>query len=159
MTLFWFRRDLRLEDNLGLVRALELGEPVQPIFIFDQDILNQLSNPRDARVTFIHGRLMELQKQLQEWGADLWVYYGKPRDIHRNLLHRYPVLSGVVANRDYEPYGLARDKEIYECYQERRVAFTGVKDQVVFDRNEVVKDDGTPYTVFTPYSRKWRLRW
>lgn len=159
MMLFWFRRDLRLEDNQGLLRALEQGQPVQPIFIFDENILSKLSNPRDARVSFLHARLIELQKQLQEWGADLWVFYGKPLEIHRNLLLRYPDLSGLVANRDYEPYGLERDKEIYECYQERGLVFTGVKDQVVFDRNEVVKDDGTPYTVFTPYSRKWRLRW
>ena len=159
MTLFWFRRDLRLEDNHGLLRALELGEPVQPIFIFDQNILNRLSSPKDARVSFIHGRLLLLQKQLQEWGADLWVFYGNPLEIHRDLLNRFSDLSGLVANRDYEPYGLERDREIYECYLERGLTYTGVKDQVVFDRNEVLKDDGTPYTVFTPYSRKWRLRW
>lgn len=159
MILFWFRRDLRLEDNAGLIRALETGQPVQPIFIFDTNILQQLSSKTDARVSFLYDRITHLQQQLQSWGTDVWVFHGDPVETHRRLLMQRPEIQGLIANRDYEPYGTDRDKQIYELYRSRGLSFTGVKDQVVFDRNEVVKDDGTPYTVFTPYSRKWRHRW
>lgn len=159
MILFWFRRDLRLEDNAGLIRALEMGQPVQPVFVFDTLILERLSDRKDARVSFLHKQLSVLTEQLRSFGADLWVLHGDPVKIHEGLLQKHPEITGLVANRDYEPYATHRDKQIFELYQSQGKVFTGVKDHVVFDRNEVVKDDGTPYTVFTPYSRKWRLRW
>ena len=155
---FWFRRDLRLEDNKGLIRALESGVPVQPLFIFDREILQHL-DPEDARVSFIYEHVSSLKQRLAEWGVDLWVFYGNPQDVFRRLLADYPQVNGLVANRDYEPYARKRDQEIHTLFTEKGNSFLGVKDHVVFDRNEVTKDDGTFYTIYTPYSKKWKSNW
>jgi deoxyribodipyrimidine photo-lyase len=152
--LFWFRRDLRLADNAGLYHALKSGLPVQPVFIFDHDILQHL--PRhDRRVQFIHQALAALQAELAQWGATLDVRHGTPRAVMQDLCADYAV-QGVFANRDYEPSAIARDKDIYHDLQAKGITFRAFKDHVVFEKNEVIKADGTPYTVFTPYARKWR---
>ena len=156
MVLFWFRRDLRLSDNAGLFRALELGIPVQPVFIFDRSILDRLENRTDARVQFIHGEVERLRQELQALGASLWCGYGIPEDIHRQWILDHPEIQGVFANRDYEPYARERDARIEALYREGDRWFKGAKDHVVFEKSEVVKPDGLPYTVFTPYSRRWR---
>ena len=156
MLLFWFRRDLRLSDNAGLFRALELGIPVQPVFIFDRSILDRLEDRSDARVQFIHGEVERLRDELQALGANLWCVYGIPEDVHRQWIVDHPEIQGVFANRDYEPYARERDARIAACYQEGGRWFKGAKDHVIFEKSEVVKPDGTPYTVFTPYSRRWR---
>ena len=156
MVLFWFRRDLRLSDNAGLFRALELGIPVQPVFIFDRSILDRLEDHTDARVQFIHGEVERLRDELQALGANLWCGYGIPEDIHRSWILEHPEIQGVFANRDYEPYARERDARIEALYREGGRWFKGAKDHVVFEKSEVVKPDGLPYTVFTPYSRRWR---
>ena len=156
MVLFWFRRDLRLSDNAGLFRALELGIPVQPVFIFDRSILDRLEDRTDARVQFIHGEVERLRQELQALGASLWCGYGIPEDIHRQWILDHPEIQGVFANRDYEPYARERDARIEALYREGDRWFKGAKDHVVFEKSEVVKPDGLPYTVFTPYSRRWR---
>ena len=156
MVLFWFRRDLRLSDNAGLFRALELGIPVQPVFIFDRSILDRLEDRTDARVQFIHGEVDRLLDELQALGANLWCGYGIPEDIHRSWILEHPEIQGVFANRDYEPYARERDARIEALYREGGRWFKGAKDHVVFEKSEVVKPDGLPYTVFTPYSRRWR---
>jgi len=156
VVLFWFRRDLRLSDNAGLFRALELGIPVQPVFIFDRSILDRLEDRTDARVQFIHGEVERLRQELQALGASLWCGYGIPEDIHRQWILDHPEIQGVFANRDYEPYARERDARIEALYREGGRWFKGAKDHVVFEKSEVVKPDGLPYTVFTPYSRRWR---
>jgi len=156
VVLFWFRRDLRLSDNAGLFRALELGIPVQPVFIFDRSILDRLEDRTDARVQFIHGEVERLRQELQALGASLWCGYGIPEDIHRQWILDHPEIQGVFANRDYEPYARERDARIEALYREGDRWFKGAKDHVVFEKSEVVKPDGLPYTVFTPYSRRWR---
>ena len=156
MVLFWFRRDLRLSDNAGLFRALELGIPVQPVFIFDRSILDRLEDRTDARVQFIHGEVERLREELQALGSNLWCGYGIPEDIHRSWILEHPEIQGVFANRDYEPYARERDARIEALYREGDRWFKGAKDHVVFEKSEVVKPDGLPYTVFTPYSRRWR---
>ena len=156
MVLFWFRRDLRLSDNAGLFRALELGIPVQPVFIFDRSILDRLEDRTDARVQFIHGEVERLRNELQALGSNLWCGYGIPEDIHRSWILEHPEIQGVFANRDYEPYARERDARIEALYREGERWFKGAKDHVVFEKSEVVKPDGLPYTVFTPYSRRWR---
>lgn len=153
--IFWFRRDLRLDDNHGLFRALESGLPVKPIFIFDRDILDKLDNPLDRRVSFIYSILSEIKKTLQANGSDLWVYYGKPHEIWETLLQSGDV-QNVYSNKDYEPYALQRDREIAEHCNKYGTRFYQYKDQVIFECSEVVKDDGKPYTVYTPYSRRWK---
>lgn len=154
ITLFWHRRDLRFEDNTGLYSALKYEKNVQPIFIFDTDILDKL--PRtDKRVDFIHDALIKLRNKYAEYDTQLWVFYGKPREVYSKLIGSYN-LKKVYANRDYEPYAQKRDKSIYELLKAQDIEFLGKKDHVVFEKNEVLKKDDNPYTVFTPYSKIWK---
>lgn len=157
MVLFWHRRDLRIEDNAGLYYALKNHKEVQPIFIFDRTILDKLSNKDDARVNFIHDTISQLKKQYQELGSDIKVYYGDPLEVFQNIIAKENI-SHVYTNRDYEPSAIKRDKSILELLAEHKVEFIAKKDHVIFDRNEVVKKDGKPYTVFTPYSKIWKAK-
>tara|TARA_B110000091_G_C13771974_1_gene457095 strand:+ start:285 stop:1592 length:1308 start_codon:yes stop_codon:yes gene_type:complete len=151
--LFWFRRDLRLNDNCGLYHALNSGTKVLPIFIFDEDILSRLPSD-DARVGFLHQELTNINKQLNDIGSSLAVFHGKPLEIYKELLEKYSIET-VFTNHDYEPYALQRDQEIKDFLISKNTAFKTFKDQVIFERNEIVKKDGTAYKVYTPYSKKW----
>lgn len=153
--LFWFRRDLRLADNRGFFEALQLGIPVQPIFIFDTNILNDLEDKADRRVEFIHQTLIQLHAELNQVGAGLDVRIGEPVKIFSDLVSDYAV-KHVFANHDYEPYALQRDAGVMTFLEKQGVSFHTFKDQVLLEKQEVVKDDGNPYTVFTPYSRRWK---
>jgi deoxyribodipyrimidine photo-lyase len=158
LNVFWFRRDLRLNDNHGLFRALSDGKPVLPIFIFDRNILDKLDKPLDLRVQFIHEALQAINLQLQKIGSALFVFYGTPKEVFTQLIEQYSI-NAVYTNHDYEPYALDRDGLIADLLTSHGIGFNTFKDQVVFEKKEVVKDDGSPYTVFTPYSRKWKLRY
>jgi len=153
----WFRRDLRLKDNAGLYHALTSGLPVLPIFIFDTEILDQLQDKADARVSFIHQALQEMQTELLELGSSLEVLHGKPLDCIKALTKKYAI-GTVFINHDYEPSAIQRDAAIEAYLGENIVGFKSYKDQVILEKEEVLKDDGTPYTVFTPYSRKWKSK-
>lgn len=155
ISLFWFRRDLRLEDNAALFHALKSENPVQPIFIFDSTILDKLPNKKDARVEFIHQTLADLARELAKKGTKLDVRIGEPLHVWKQLTDDYSI-EKVYANRDYEPYARTRDKEVYEYLQSLGIAFMAKKDQVIFEKDEVLKKDGTPYTVYTPYSKIWK---
>lgn len=157
VSIFWFRRDLRLEDNAGLWKALKSGHPVVPIFIFDRNILDKLEDKSDARVSFLHQRLTELQSQLTEMGSSLHVFYGTPEEAMNTLSQTYTVRS-VFLNRDYEPYARERDEFVFNYWSEHEVPVVGAKDHVIFEKNEVVKADGTPYLVFSPYGKAWRKK-
>lgn len=157
INIFWFRRDLRLIDNTGLLYALKAGLPVLPIFIFDKSILDLLDNKADKRVAFIHASLLSMQKLLVEVGASLEVFNDYPKNVFAHLIERYNVKQ-VFANHDYEPYANERDEQISEMLKSSGASFKTYKDHVIFEKNEVVKDDGKPYTVFTPYSRKWKVK-
>ncbi|MEN8745285.1 MAG: deoxyribodipyrimidine photo-lyase, partial [Polaribacter sp.] len=148
--LFWFRRDLRLQDNCGLYHALNSGKKVLPIFIFDEAILSRLPN-NDARVSFLHQELTNINTQLRELGTSLAVFHGKPLVIFEQLLEKYSVET-VFTNHDYEPYALQRDAAIKTLLTSKNIGFKTYKDQVIFERNEIVKKDGTAYKVYTPYS-------
>jgi deoxyribodipyrimidine photo-lyase len=154
---FWFRRDLRLNDNHGLFRALTSGFKVRGIFIFDTQILDALHKPHDARVEFIHHEIKELATETNG-GFD--VFYGNSIEIWENLLKNASNtgLKGIYSNRDYEPSAIKRDQQIEQLCLSNRVDFQQFKDQVIFEQAEVVKDDGKPYTVFTPYMKKWKTR-
>lgn len=154
MNIFWFRRDLRLEDNSGLFHALNSTEEVLPIFIFDETILSQLPKD-DARVTFIYEQLESIQNQLQAIGKSLAIFHGKPIEIFSKLIRENQIQT-VYTNHDYEPYARKRDVEIYRLFKDNDIEFKTSKDQVIFEKSEVVKDDGTPYVVYTPYSNKWK---
>ncbi len=149
-TLFWFRRDLRLEDNAGLCRALKERSNVLPIFIFDTDILTDLES-RDARVTFIYDTIMDLKADLEKFGSSLLMIRGKPLDFFREANP-----AAVYTNDDYEPYARIRDEKVMKVLNGKGISFYTFKDHVIFEKDEVVKDNGEPYTVFTPYSKKWK---
>ena len=152
--LFWHRRDLRIDDNKGLFEALKQNEIVHPIFIFDKSILDKLPN-NDQRILFIYQEIESLKKSYQDLGSDLWVYYGEPSEIIPKIAQELNC-SSVYFNNDYEPYALQRDQEIQVSLNNIKIEFIGNKDHVIFEKNEVLKDDGKPYTIFTPYSRKWK---
>lgn len=155
VSIFWFRRDLRLEDNAGLYHALKGECPVLPLFIFDRNILDGLEDKKDARVEFIHNTIHELNGQLRELGGNILVRYGFPSEVWASLLREFDIRA-VYANRDYEPYALQRDGQVQELLESKGIAFHTFKDHVIFEKGEIVKADGSPYTVFTPYSRRWR---
>lgn len=154
MDIFWHRRDLRIYDNSGLHKALTEGNNIQPIFIFDKHILEELPED-DQRVLFIHNHISELKEKYQKEGSDLWVFYSTPEKVFEELVDDHDI-SCVFTNRDYEPYATKRDKEIYKILDRSGIKFKGAKDHVIFEKSEVVKDDGDPYKVFTPYMRKWK---
>lgn len=155
ISIFWHRRDLRLHDNHGLFQALQNEYPVLPLFIFDTAILDKLEDKEDLRVQFIHKELTALQEQLKKSGSSILVKYGNPLEVWKALLEEFDI-KAVFTNRDYEPYAQQRDKSVYELLNTEGIGFKGFKDHVIFEKKEVVKKDGNPYTVFTPYSKKWR---
>jgi len=155
VNIFWFRRDLRLQDNAALYHALKNDQPVVPIFIFDTNILNELEDKNDRRVAFIHAALKELQQQLIAIGSSLEVYHGTPVEVYKKLLAKYKI-EKIFTNHDYEPYAAEREKLITGLISNSGGSLHTYKDQVIFEKDEVIKDDGTPYTVFTPYSKKWK---
>jgi deoxyribodipyrimidine photo-lyase len=152
-TLFWFRRDLRVADNAGLYRALRNNQKVIPVFIFDTLILNELEDKADKRVEFIHQSLLILKSSLEEAGSSLLVFHGDPVKIFDQVNPK-----AVYTNHDYEPYARQRDERVKAILEKKGSSFYSYKDQVIFEKDEVVKDNGEPYTVFTPYSKKWKAR-
>jgi deoxyribodipyrimidine photo-lyase len=150
----WFRRDLRLHDNAALYHALKDERPVLCLFIFDKAILDELEDRDDARVTFIHQTIVQLDAELKKQGSALRVKYGTPDQVWDELLKQYDI-AAVYANHDYEPYARGRDQAIGDKLKDHNIIFKTFKDQVIFEKDEVVKDDGKPYTVYTPYMRKW----
>lgn len=155
VTIFWFRRDLRLDDNVGFLEALKGDYPVLPIFIFDKEILDKLPED-DARVTFIYNELQKMRDTLQaEQNSSLAMFYSTPEQVFKELIADYDV-QAVITNRDYEPYALERDKKIASLLEENDISFTTFKDQVIFEKDEIVKGDGDPYVVYTPFKNKWK---
>jgi deoxyribodipyrimidine photo-lyase len=154
INIFWFRRDLRLHDNAGLFHALKSGQPVLPIFIFDKNILDKLADQADARVEFIHQEVGRLASELEAMGSALLVKYGHPAEVWAELIKSFDIGS-VFTNHDYEPYARERDEKISNLLKTNHISFHTFKDQVIFEKEEVMKDDGGPYVVFTPYKRKW----
>ncbi len=157
VTIFWFRRDLRLRDNRGLFEALNAGLPVVPLFIFDRNILDKLNDRSDARVGFIQQELGALNEELKAVGSSMLIKHATPEQAWEELLTEYEV-KNVFTNHDYEPYARTRDEQLATLFSQKGIAFYTFKDHVIFEKDEVVKDDNKPYTVFTPYSRKWLQR-
>ncbi len=153
LSIFWFRRDLRLEDNVGLFQALQNSQTVLPIFIFDTAILDEL--PRDdARVNFIHSTLETINQRLLKYGRSLLVLNGNTLDVWRQLVEEYDIQS-VYFNKDYEPYARERDTKVSDFLKIHNIQVHTFKDQVIFEENEITKPDGLPYSIYTPYKNKW----
>lgn len=153
VSIYWFRRDLRLEDNRALFYALQAKHPVLPLFIFDTNITGELQ-ANDARISFIYDQLKSIHKQLSGHHSGLLLLMGKPEEIFKKLIAKFEVAE-VFYNKDYEPYARERDKAIGQLLKNNGIAVNASKDQVIFEENEVIKGDGSPYTVFTPYKNKW----
>ena len=150
---FWFRRDLRLNDNAALYHALNSGKSVLPIFIFDPEILKELPE-KDARVTFIYALLNQINQKQEKQGSQLLIKQGKPLSVFKDLIQEFEI-AAVYTNRDYEPYAIQRDQEVKNFLESKHIIFHEFKDQVIFEKSEVSKQDGSPYTVYTPYSKIW----
>lgn len=153
ISIFWFRRDLRLHDNTALNQALKSGKPVLPIFIFDNEIVEGLEED-DLRLNFIYSNLSSLNNKLKAYGSSLKIFKGQVHDVWKSLLRDYDVLE-VYINRDYEPYARERDLRLEKLLKSNNIPLNTFKDHVIFEPDEVLKDDGMPYTVFTPYKKKW----
>lgn len=151
---FWFRRDLRLDDNKALYEALNQSYKVITIFIFDSDILEKLKDKKDKRVNFIYQQLIEINQTLIKHGSSLLIKYGKPEEIWKNLLNEYDIYS-VYANHDYEPSTIERDQKVQKILSTQNIPFITSKDQVIFEKEEILNNQGKPYTIYTPYKNKW----
>ena len=146
ISIFWFRRDLRLHDNVGLFHALKSEEKILPIFIFDTEILHKLPKD-DARVSFIHNELNKMNEHLKSIGKQINIYHGTPKEIFQSLVEEHDLVN-VFTNHDYEPYAIQRDLEIEKILASKNIKFQTYKDQVIFERNEITKQDGSLYTLF-----------
>lgn len=155
VSIFWFRRDLRLDDNVGLSRALDSDDPVLCIFIFDPNILGKLEHKKDRRVDYFHQALKKMNSELKAKGSALTTFFDEPMQVFKQLSENYD-LQAVYCNRDYEPDAIARDTEIYKFFEKKKIPFKAHKDQVIFDKKEILKNDGKPYQVYTPYANKWK---
>lgn len=157
VSVFWFRRDLRLEDNAGLFHALSGEYPVLPLFIFDSEILEALKDKSDRRVTFIYNALSDIRNDLQSAGSDLMIKHGSPLTIWEQLLEEFDIRA-VYTNHDYEPYALERDTAVEKMLSGKQISFHMFKDQVIFEKDDIMTDAGKPYTVYTPYRKRWQSR-
>lgn len=155
ISICWFRRDLRINDQSAFFHALNGNFPVLPVFIFDPEILNKLQDKKDKRVAFIHQTLNQLQSEFIKWGSGIYVIHSFVEDAFERLTSEYDV-KAVYANHDYEPYALKRDLAVKQILEDKNILFKTFKDQVIFERSEIIKSDSTPYTVFTPFSKKWK---
>ena len=153
MVIFWFRRDLRLDDNHALFKALKSGYDVLPIFIFDSNITNKL-NQNDHRLNHINNVLDGLNKRLSENKKKIYIYKGNPIEIISKLIIKLKIKE-IYLNKDYEPYAIDRDDKIEKLCVANNVSYNSFKDHVIFEEDQIVKKDGTPYVVYTPYFRKW----
>ncbi|RAI89344.1 cryptochrome/photolyase family protein [Algoriphagus yeomjeoni] len=154
VSIFWFRRDLRLEDNHALFQALSESENVLPLFIFDKNILDKLENKADARVEFIHDQISKIHDDLSKKGSSLLVKHGDPERIYKELLQEYDIQS-VHTNRDYEPYAKSRDEKVAKILNQNDISFHQYKDQLIFEPGEILNGSGEFYKVFTPFSKVW----
>jgi len=154
VNIFWMRRDLRLEDNTALYHALKTRENVLPLFIFNPDILERLEVRPDFRVNFIYKSLLEIKESLEKIGSSLYVAHGRPQDVFKKMAEEFHICS-VYTNRDYEPYSVYRDLHVERFLKINKIECISYKDHVLFEKDELVKDDGKPYTVFTPYKNKF----
>lgn len=154
LNIFWFRRDLRLYDNAGLYFALKGGLPVLPLFVFDIEILEKLEDRNDARVMFIHDEISKIHDSLRKFNSGLLVIKGRPLEILNHLVKKYQV-DTVFCNHDYEPYAKKRDEKVKRMLRERGVGFKSYKDQVIFEKEEILNNQEEPYKVFTPYKNEW----
>ena len=154
VNIFWMRRDLRLDDNTALYHVLKTRENVLPVYIYNPDILERLEVRPDFRVNFIYKTLAGIKESLEKLGSSLYIAHGRPQDVFKRMAEEYHICS-VYANRDYEPYSVYRDIQVERFLKINKIEYHSYKDHVLFEKDELVKEDGKPYTVFTPYKNKF----
>ncbi len=155
INIFWFRRDLRINDNCGFYNLLNDKKNVLPLFIFDKNILDKLVDKTDKRVKFIHQELQEMKNEFEKNGSSFLIEYGYPDEIWKSLTEKYDIES-VYTNHDYEPYAKDRDKKVSDYLKSKKIEFKTFKDQVIFEKDEILSGQNKSYTVYTPYKNKWR---
>ncbi|MDQ2772968.1 MAG: deoxyribodipyrimidine photo-lyase, partial [Bacteroidota bacterium] len=155
--LFWFRRDLRRNDNAGLAAALASGLPVLPLFIYDREILDHLPDKADARLTFINDEVEKLAAQTGAAGGTFLARYGKPLAVLEQLVQDFEV-AAVHTNEDYEPYATERDRTVAKMLQKHGVEFHLYKDQVIFAKDEIMTKSGTVPKVFGAYLKAYMAK-
>jgi len=153
ISIYWLRRDLRLKDNSAFHHALNSKYPVLPLFIFDHNIISELPK-NDARISFIFNQLSIINVTLKENNSSLLVEKGDPIAVWKKIVKNFEI-EEVYINRDYEPYALKRDQQVAEFLKEKGISLFTYKDQVIFEKSEITKDDNSPYTVYTPFKNKW----
>jgi deoxyribodipyrimidine photo-lyase len=153
-SLVWFRRDLRDYDHAALSHALQESNHVFCIFIFDKEILNALKNKEDRRVEFIWESVKELKESLREKKSDLIVTYDLASNAISRAIDEFKI-EAIYTNRDYEPQAIKRDETIKNLAIKKNIAFYDFKDQVVFEKDEILTALEKPYTVFTPYKNNY----
>jgi len=153
INIFWFRRDLRLNDNTGLIKALNSGLPVLPLFIFDTNITDELKHD-DPRISFIFETLSSINNELIKLGSSLLILKGNPTAIWKELIASFDI-NEVYINKDYEPYAIRRDDAIEDFLGKNRISLYRFKDHVIYEEREILKSDNSPYTIFTPYKNQW----
>ena len=156
ISIFWFRRDLRLDDNKGLYNALKNHDNVLPIFIYDKYILDKLKK-NDHRIQFIKNKIEKINENLSKINKSIAQFYGRPVEVFEKLIKEFQV-SNIYLNRDYSPYAIKRDNEIIKLSKKNNIKYNDFKDHVLYEKFDITKDDGTPYKVYTPFSRKWLSR-
>ena len=154
ISLCWFRRDLRIEDQTALFYALQQEEQVLPLFIFDRHILDALEDKTDARVSFIYQQIASLKAFFEKQGSSMLIRYGHPEQIFQELVQEFEVQT-VYTNRDFEPYAQSRDGQVEALLGKKNIPFLTFKDQVIFEPGEILNGSGEFYKVFTPFSRNW----
>ncbi len=153
INILWFRRDLRLDDNTGLINALNSGLPVLPVFIYDTNIINELSAD-DPRISFIYESLLSINRELKKCGSSVYILKGNPEKIWHDILLTFDI-NAVYINKDYEPYAIKRDIAVEVLLRKKQIPILKFKDQVIFEEKEITKSDNNPYTIFTPYKNSW----
>ena len=153
ISIFWFRRDLRLDDNKGLYYALQENDNIVPIFIYDKNILDEIKK-NDHRIQFIKNRIDEINKDLSKTGKSINQFYGDPLKVFKKLIEKYQI-KNIYLNRDYTPYSIKRDSQIFNLSKKQNIEYKDYKDHVIYEKSDITKDDGSPYKVYTPYSKKW----
>lgn len=153
VSIFWFRRDLRLEDNVAFFHSLQSEYPVLPIFIFDDEILDELPK-NDPRLNFIHNQLKKLNSKLNRHDSSIKTFHSNYKKAWQHLDETYEIKE-VYFNEDYEPYALERDKWVNSYFNSTKTKVNSFTDHVVFKPGVILKDNGLPYTVYTPFKNKW----
>jgi deoxyribodipyrimidine photo-lyase len=152
-TIVWLRRDLRLQDNAALYYALKENKNVLLLFIFDTTILHKLEDKEDKRVAFIHQSLTTINRELHALKSSMLIVHGTPADFYNKIQPK-----AVYANHDYEPSARNRDRDVKKILESKGSTFKTFKDHVIFEKDEVIKENGKPYTIFTPYRNKWKSK-